>query len=401
LTTLLIVSYNFPPIQTPESIMALNSVKFLSRLGYNITVLSVKSTAKGLKDHSLLSEVPEGVAVHRVNSLRSIVLRLLHGFSILPDDKVGWIPFALSKGRQLIKQGKIDVLISRSQPPSSHLAALRLKSLTGLPWIANFSDPWAQSPYVRYPNSLVKRFNEYLERKVILRADRLTFTTGQTKLLMVNKYKTLDPDKIMVVPNSYDPSGFTGEKITNDKFTITYAGSFYNIRSPEPLFKALQLLNSEENITGKIEVKLIGSIGSFRHLISEYGLENIVRVIDTIPREDALARLYGSDVLLSVDAPSQQPSVFLPSKLVEYLPMGKPILAITPEGASADLVRLTKTGIVVSPDNVEEIKDTIKKYYNSYLDSTLEITPDWDEIRKYSAEKGAKLLDEAIKGLTG
>jgi len=401
LTTLLIVSYNFPPIQTPESIMALNSVKFLSRLGYNIIVLSVKSTAKGLKDHSLLSEVPEGVAVHRVNSLRSIVLRLLHGFSILPDDKVGWIPFALSKGRQLIKQEKIDVLISRSQPPSSHLAALRLKSLTGLPWIANFSDPWAQSPYVRYPNSFVKRFNEYLERKVILRADRLTFTTGQTKLLMVNKYKTLDPDKIMVVPNSYDPSGFTGERITNDKFTITYAGSFYNIRSPEPLFKALQLLNSEENITGKIEVKLIGSIGSFRHLISEYGLENIVRVIDTIPREDALARLYGSDVLLSVDAPSQQPSVFLPSKLVEYLPMGKPILVITPEGASADLVRLTKTGIVVPPDNIEGIKDTIKKYYNSYLDSTLEITPDWDEIRKYSAEKGAKLLDEAIKGLTG
>jgi len=401
LTTLLIVSYNFPPIQTPESIMALNSVKFLSRLGYNIIVLSVKSTAKGLKDHSLLSEVPEGVAVHRVNSLRSIVLRLLHGFSILPDDKVGWIPFALSKGRQLIKQGKIDVLISRSQPPSSHLAALRLKSLTGLPWIASFSDPWAQSPYVRYPSSFVKRFNEYLERKVVMRADRLTFTTGQTKLLMVNKYKTLDPDKIMVVPNSYDPSEFTGEKITNDKFTITYAGSFYNIRSPEPLFKALQLLNSEENITGKIEVKLIGSIGSFRHLISEYGLENIVRVIDTIPREDALAHLYGSDVLLSVDAPSQQPSVFLPSKLVEYLPMGKPILAITPEGASADLVRLTKTGIVVSPDNVEEIKDTIKKYYNSYLDSTLEITPDWDEIRKYSAEKGAKLLDEAIKGLTG
>src|SRR5262249_9115313 len=55
-------------------------------------------------------------------------------------------------------------------------------------------------------------------------------------------------------------------------------------------------------------------------------------------------------VLLVIDAPADE-GLFLPSKLVEYLPAGKPILALTPpNGASADLVRALGYP-VVAPDD--------------------------------------------------
>jgi hypothetical protein len=53
-------------------------------------------------------------------------------------------------------------------------------------------------------------------------------------------------------------------------------------------------------------------------------------------------------VLLAIDAPSDGPSVFLPSKLVDYLMFRKMILGLTPlEGASADLLR--RAGCIVAP----------------------------------------------------
>ena len=44
-------------------------------------------------------------------------------------------------------------------------------------------------------------------------------------------------------------------------------------------------------------------------------------------------------MLLVIDAPADE-SLFLPSKLIDYLPARKPILGLTPaRGASADLIR--------------------------------------------------------------
>src|SRR5262249_54611748 len=66
-----------------------------------------------------------------------------------------------------------------------------------------------------------------------------------------------------------------------------------------------------------------------------------------------------ADVLLVIDAPSGE-SLFLPSKLVDYLPMNKPILGITPtSGASADLIRSLGYPIV-APDDEAGIAKAIE-----------------------------------------
>lgn len=398
--TLLLISYFFPPIQSPESIMALNSVKYLSDLGWNTIVVSARRSKTDPIDLSTSSNIPDNISVYRTYSIENIIFKIFQRIGIIPDVKIGWLPFSFEISQKILQERKIDVIVSRSAPITSHLVALKLKLLTKLPWIACFSDPWTQNPY--WANKFyikIKKFDENLEKKILSVADKIIVTTEQTKELFMEKYKI--DEKIIVIPNSYDPSDFL-DKVNaekEDKFVITYTGNFYGPRSPEPFLKALKLLDKERGIDSKIKVKLIGLIGKFRGLISRYQLESVVQVIDTLPRKNTIDHLFLSDVLLLIDAPNDKESVFLPSKLLDYINIKKPILAIVPRGPSADVVRLTKTGIIVSPEDINGIKNAIKHYYELYKNSKLEINPDWKEIEKYSAKNYAKILVNTIEKL--
>jgi glycosyltransferase involved in cell wall biosynthesis len=167
------------------------------------------------------------------------------------------------------------------------------------------------------------------------------------------------------------------------------------MRSPEPFLKGLKLLASEIDIS-EIKVKLVGNMKGFENLIGKYGLENIVEMTGILPREEAHRHLLSADVLLLIDAPSETPSVFLPSKLVEYIFMNKPILAITPEGTSADVIQATHTGASVSPNDIIGIKNLIKNYYELFRTSKLEISPDAKEVNRYTARQCTKEMHELI-----
>src|SRR5262249_24088216 len=122
---------------------------------------------------------------------------------------------------------------------------------------------------------------------------------------------------------------------------IVYTGRFYHgVRTPLGLFRALADLNMREPLAGVVDVLLMGPhIDEFRADARRLGLAEIVRVEGRHPRADANRAAAQADVLLVVDAASEGDSVFLPSKLVEYLAFRKPVLGLTPPaGASARLL---------------------------------------------------------------
>ena len=82
--------------------------------------------------------------------------------------------------------------------------------------------------------------------------------------------------------------------------------------------------------------------------------------------------------------------------------MGKPIFAISPEnGAAARIIRETNTGKIVSPKNDEGILKTLVEYYEMWsAKGTLEIFPNWEEIKKYDGriltENLSKVFDSVL-----
>lgn len=215
-------------------------------------------------------------------------------------------------------------------------------------------------------------------------------------------------NKIFVLPHSYDPEDFPAQdniktkRTKEDKLTITHAGGFYGLRSPETFLKALRsLIDEKKEIGRKLKVKFIGSLGEYKNLIFAYKLEKVVELPGVVYSSEVLKELTKADILLLIDAPDGEQSVFLPGKIVEYIRSGKPILGITPlVGASADIIESTKTGVVVSPEDEEGIKRNLMHYYDLWSNSNLRINPNWDEIEKYSAKNYARKLSGILNAIT-
>jgi len=405
---LLFVTPEFPPASGTESIRSLRCVKYLPRFGWNPIVLTAKRP-QVMSDDSLISELPKDILVYRVRLFENkasyyftAFLGKLLGCPFLPDYKTGWRFLANSAGKRILKNQQIEAIISRSSPIASHLVALRLKTKFDRPWIADFSDPWTQNPYVKYRNRLVYQWDVRLENSVARLADKIIFTTQQARLDFLTKHG-ISPDKVAVIPNSYDPEWFVPSVPASktSEFAITHVGSLGSLRSPEPFFKALAELKATEEM--KVKVLMVGGAGTFglvKGFVAQYRLAGTIQVVERVPPREVANYLGNTDLLLLIDAPIE-PSPFLPMKLPEYIASGKPILAITPEGASADVVRATRTGIVVPPKDIEGIKKALKDYYAKYQSASLKIEPDWSEIAKYSAEKCTEALARIMDSLVG
>ncbi|HCR42003.1 TPA: hypothetical protein DIV45_01395 [Patescibacteria group bacterium] len=403
----LVISYFFPPIYSVESTMALNSVKYLSLYGWEPTVISAVRSEEFGKDLFVSVSFPE-VKIMRTFSWENFISRAINWLGVVSDAMFGWAPFAWFAIRSITSSLPIEAIISRANPITSHLVAFRLKRQLGIqvPWVVLFGDPWTQNPYVKYRWPWVKPYRERIEKTILQEADAIVVTTELTKQLLVSKYGLAD--KIHVLPNTYDPAEFVNLVALPVPYTdhhqtmvLTYAGNLYGLRSPEPLFRALQIICQKGLMSYKqIKVRLIGSVGEFTSLIDQYQLQDMVEVVGNLPRYQTLQELSHSDVLLSIDAALPAPSIFLPAKLMDYLALNKPILAVTPVGETANLIKRTGSGFVVSPEDPTAIALVIEEMYLLFSQGKLVTTYNKTEVNRYSALDYGKqlttLLDQLV-----
>jgi len=287
----------------------------------------------------------------------------------LPDEHLGWLPPALIRGIQICRQHGIETLVTSSPPPTSHLIGLWLKRLMGVRWIADFRDPWTRNP-ARLDFSyvpLLHRLETAMERAVVIGADQIMLVNDRLRHLFERTYSDEPDAKFVTIWNGFDPDDFPslGEVVRCEEFTLVHVGSLYYRRSPMAFLVAVANLIQEKKISvSEIRVIFIGEIGDghqFEAFMAPLGLSAVVTSIGPVPYGEALAWMRRAHLLLlfAQDQPDQ-----IPGKTFEYIATGTPVLAITEDGATADLV--LKTGGQVSPDDPEMIKQAI---YQCYLQS--------------------------------
>jgi glycosyltransferase involved in cell wall biosynthesis len=261
-----------------------------------------------------------------------------------------------------------------SGPPHSvHLIGACLSKLAGIPWVADFRDPYLDDVFLDYPWAET-RFSGYLARKleamfISMAANILTTNERMTERLR-SRYPAHN-QTIVTLPNGYDPDDFYKlEKEKEKNFTISYFGSLYGPRNPEPILHALSELINEKQINPlNLTLRFIGNSNSINgktmeSLIIQYGLNKYVELLPWIPRGDAFRLMVRSHVLL---LPAEDQPLCVPGKLYEYLATGNDILAISGNGATADLVLKIGAGVVVQPGNHQALKTALKKFYGKYL----------------------------------
>jgi glycosyltransferase involved in cell wall biosynthesis len=123
-----------------------------------------------------------------------------------------------------------------------------------------------------------------------------------------------------------------------------------------------------------------------RLLIEEFGLEHVITFLGYKSHQEALELMTSADVLLLIMSSKEVSDaktgpLAIPGKIFEYLGAKRPILAIAPSGTAADIIKSTKTGVVVPPQNTSVIAQTIFKMFQDWKDGTLKIAE--SDISKY------------------
>src|SRR5690606_24672824 len=139
------------------------------------------------------------------------------------------------------------------------------------PWWMHMSDPWSDSPYGNYSNS----FNKISERVCFEHADRISFTTHETKNFYKAKYPMM-ASKFFVSPNVFDKSeiDLNPDVFVNKKLTILHSGNLYGKRNIQDVLESLQLLSKEE--LDLIELQLAGNLDHHNlAMIQASGLKSV------------------------------------------------------------------------------------------------------------------------------
>jgi len=369
---LLAVSFFYPPYAYPRSVQ----VARLLRHTDASTVLVCADEEGGRQDPTLEPDAEDFLTKclrvpFSAGKWRRQISRVASRFELplwnrAPDQYRNWKPQAIRSIEDFLRRTnyKPDVLVTFGQPMSDHLIGLELQRRHGWPWAAHFSDPWVDNPFGRF-DSLTKSFNAALERKVMEAARMLIFTSQETLELIMQKYAPEHRSKARVLPHAFN-SGWNAAAASHSlesKITVRHLGELYGRRSPKPLFDALRLIHSSEpESLGDVRFELIGATeesvlrdSGFHHLP-----EGLVVVQPTVSYRESLSLMAASDGLLVIDAPMER-SVFLPSKLIDYVGAARPILGITPPGTSANLINQLG-GWLAGPSEIEGVAQALREF---------------------------------------
>ncbi len=409
----------FPPAAGGGVYRALSFVRYLDRYGWRPTVIAPDGYAYWIVDESLLNDVPSSCDVHRTKTLsgqyvlrrlrRGIrpgpavrssrafgVLRKLGAAVLVPDTYIGWYPFARRTARRLLAERRFDAIFSTSPPETSHLIALGLHRSSGLPWLADFRDPWTNL-YVLAPSTpLHARIHASLERNVCTAAS-VVVTDRQHKNALEARFPGMRPPRI--IPNGYDHAQFEDYvhlRPSGDRCRILHMGTLSDKRSAAAFLAGLRIfLDSEPAAAKRIEVLFVGPREDENDSIArQLVLDGVVKFRDTVPHTESLRLAHTSHILLMIALPHNNPGKFF-----EYVGARRPILALVSDGELKDLVVRLRRGEVAPADDPQGIAARIGEMYARYAAGTLDRDYDLSIVSEFRRDRLTADLAECLDAL--
>lgn len=343
----LILAYDFPPYVSVGGLRPYSWYKYLHESDvYPIVVTRQWSNrygngldyiAPGEKDEDIVEQSEQGMIIrsrYRPNLSNRLLLK--HG-----PDKLRLIRKAVSayyefaqflfktgpksevyrSARNYLKKNKVDAIIATGDPFILFGYAASLSKEFGIPWIADYRDPWSQDKNFGR-NFFTKAWNEHFEKKIAGTVSHITTVSD----FLVLKIGTLIPNKpFTVLMNGYDPElAETGIEQSSDKLRIAFAGVMYEwnpLRSFMKVFSAYISGNPDARIsvdfygTNQEEALREMLAGEFSNLAQH------VTITPRMPNALLLERLAASNAMLLFNYYS-----YMGTKIFDYVGIRRKII---------------------------------------------------------------------------
>ena len=410
----------------------------LKEFGWQPTVLTIAASGQTLtsKEERLLENVdiielrppfdrttssaqsqldPTAGEAKRATARASFLDRLLDSFDRqFPIDT--WLPFFLLKYRtlvQTVRHVQPDVLWSTGDPWSGLVVAWHLGQRFDVPWVADFRDPWTLSEARMDGTSRPTRaVNRFFERRILRDADAAVFAAEATEQKYRRHYARFHP-RTTTIYNSYDSKVFddpvAGEiadvssPASSSGLEIGFFGRF-RVTSPATLIAdALAAARQRHGILAEdVRVHSFGPLSAAdARYADRHGVRGHFHRREAVPLEQALSALRRFDLLL-VSAGVRHDEV-VPSKLMEYLATGRPILSLSKNPEVGRILERTGTGVQLSPEAPGQVADLLVESLEAKRAGQplpVPFDPQPDEIRHFAAGPTTKALAALFEEVT-
>ncbi len=425
--TVLIVSYSFPPANSPAAQrtyyfakhlpthdihpVVLTTSKNISSLGYGQSMsfgtMEVIDTAGGARvNHDNLKDRKNSRQIISNSIIKKAIAQLL-----IPDRGIIWLRQALKLGSTYLENNHDVACVFASAPSFTNLIiACILSKRFNKKLILDFRDFY-------YTNASQRRIfplyflDKWLERLFIKRADHLIFISKRMKKKYDQQY-SINQSQSSLIYNGFDNNDYKKDSMavpSPDILQILFAGSLYlNTIHERNIFLLLDLL-AQLHDAGRIDIQKIridiaaDMPSEYMAKIKEHKLGPIVNILGIISRDEVLIKMNQANLLLHILGNSKEGMSAIPIKTFEYMATQKPILFFIPKESEIDemavehkLGYICYLGASFAEQNIREIE---RAYKEIILDKKTFLSNS-TQIEKFKREYQAGELAEIIKKLT-
>lgn len=429
----LIITYYWPPSAGSGVQRWLKFAKYLPEHGWEPVIFTPENPDFELKDETMAKEVssnwevikfpiwePYGVFrfLKRKKNGRSAdpsklmekreknwfdqTSMWLRANAMIPDPRVFWVKPSVNYLLDILEKNNIQAIITTGPPHSMHLIGRDLKRKSGLPWIADFRDPWSTWEFLDTLPMMktIRRRHERLEQSVFREADNVVTIspTFQEELTKISNRK------IDLITNGFDssdlPRNFNKKKLRSKGFEIVYTGIIDAIRNPIPFLKAFK--EAFETIEEKVKLTFVGKVSEkvTNYIKTDAWLKERVEFPGYLPHEKVFDYYEKADILLLILTNTKNAKGNIPGKLFEYIATGRTIVALgDPDGDASQIIEEAGAGKVFSHDAVKEIQQFLTDQLALGNEEMKERDISRFE-RKTLTQNLAQILDEKINTLS-
>ncbi|MEM7370829.1 MAG: glycosyl transferase family 1 [Bacteroidota bacterium] len=427
----LLITYYWPPSGGAGVQRVLKLGKYLRDFGWDPIIYTAADAAYPIIDHSLEADVPSDITVLKgpiwepyevykrftgkkkgekvysgflaEDKKPSLTERLsvwIRGNFFIPDARRYWIKPSVKYLTDYLDQHPVDAILSSGPPHTVHMIAKGLKQNTGLPWIADFRDPWTNIDFYDQLKltKWADRRHHKMEASVIQEADSLVTVSW----VWEKEFQELGAGTTKVITNGFDEEDFSDTAPPlSEKFICSHIGYLNRDRNSADLWEAFgELCREIPTFRDHLALRFVGKTDhiTFQQLEAQ-GLTDLVEKIAYVPHNEVLRYTRSSQLLLLLV--NNVPNVMghIPGKTYEYIGSRRPILAIGPEDADfARVLSETKSGVICGFGEKEKMKRALLKMYQRYKKGKL--NNEEADISRYTRRNATAQMAELLTDIT-
>jgi len=402
---ILLVSHQFTPLVSPRTTRWAILCEELAERGYDVTVVTGTKQGKQSSNKykviyfgskrvgSLIEKTRRASSTSEKNNLvkkcffyiLKKIYRLFYRTLAWPDYSMFWF---FSVRRNIKNIPEYDLIISVSLPFTSHLVAYSINKKLGKKWIMDIGDPFTLKKDAPENNKyLFSLLNKYFEKKFYQSANKVVFTHEESLMYHNNYFPILDGKSTVLPPVFSINENTLTENFDFSKHPLKFAyfGVLtFGVRTPHNFLAFFDILE----LNG-VELHWYMNEDSKKMVkdASSTSINNIFH--DMVPRKEALSLMLSEyHALLNIGNtnPFQ-----LPSKVIEYISTGKPIIHFSEiNNDSTELILGVRSNTIIISGNSKP--DVIKREINDKLFADNDITA----VEKYSSRSVADELQKLI-----